>query len=181
LLAAKGDVGPAGPQLTQTAYSMKVNNTAVTAVPVVTNYRAAGIQTLVDDPIFSDGQEPSGTVNKFYDWQQMGNLVTVTIWVEYATWEVDTGEWIRFNLPSDMPNCAVPTGFTGSNRVIYTGIATSSLTDTSIAQNTNIQTLSLMRTNGSLEAPGFHFLIPYDISVIKGFKVFRMTLQYFTA
>ena len=181
LLAQKGDTGPEGPQLPQTAYSMKVNNTAVTAVPVVTNYRAPGIQTLVDDPTFSDDQEPTGTVNKFYDWQRMGNLVTVTIWVEYATWEVSTGTWIRFNLPSDMPDCAVPTGFTGSNRVIYTGVATASTTDSSITQTTGAQTLSLMRRNGSSEVDGFHFLIPYTIDALNPFKVFRMTLQYFTA
>jgi hypothetical protein len=181
LLAEKGDIGPEGPQLPQVAYSMKVNNTAVTAVPVVTNYRAAGIQTLVDDPIFSDDQTPTGTVNKFYDWQRMGNLVTVTIWVEYATWEVETGEWIRFNLPSDMPACAVPTGFTGSSRVIYTGVANASTTDSSITQTTGAQTLSLMRRNGSSEPDGFHFLIPYTIDALNPFKVFRMTLQYFTA
>jgi hypothetical protein len=181
LLAQKGDIGPEGPQLPQVAYSMKVNNTGATAIPVTTNYRAPGIQTLIDDPIFSDDQTPTGAVNKFYDWQRMGNLVTVTIWVEYATWLVETGEWIRFNLPSDMPDCAVPTGFTASSRVIYTGVANASTTDSSITQTTGAQTLSLMRANGSSESAGFHFLIPYTIDALNPFKVFRMTLQYFTA
>jgi hypothetical protein len=181
LLAAKGDTGPEGPQLPQVAYSVKVNNTASTAVPIETSYRSPGVQTLADDPIFSDSQTPTGTVNKFYDWQRMGNLVTVTIWVEYATWLVETGEWIRFNLPSDMPTPMAPTGFTGSNRVIYTGVGSAYTTDTSIEQTAGAQTMSLMRANGSLEPVGFHFLIPYTIDEANPFKVFRMTLQYFTA
>lgn len=181
LLAAKGDVGPAGPQLTQTAYSVKVNNTAVTAVPVVTNYRAAGLQTLVDDPTFSDSQEPTGTVNKSYNWHQIGSLVTVNISVEYATWLVETGEWIRFNLPSDMPSPVIPTGFTGTNRVIYTGVGSAYETDSTITQTVDAQTMSLMRANGVSEPAGYHFLIPYTIDALSPFKVFRMTLQYFTA
>jgi hypothetical protein len=178
LLAEKGDEGP---QLPQTAYSIKANNTAVTAVPVVTTYRSPGLEELIEDPIFSDNQTPSGTVNKSYNWQQMGRLVTVTISVEYATWLVETGEWIRFNLPSDMPEPVVPTGFGGSGRVLYTGVGSAYETDSSITQTTGAQTMSLMRANGSSESLGFHFLIPYTIDALNPFKVFRMTLQYFTS
>jgi hypothetical protein len=177
LLAEKGDEGP---QLPQSAFTVKVNNTNATAVPLETTYTSFGLQTLIDDPSFSDNQTPTGTVNKSYNWHQIGNLVTVNISVEYATWLVETGEWIRFNLPSDMPDPVVPTGFGSSNRVLYTGVGSAYETDISITQTTGAQTMSLMRANGTLEPLGFHFLIPYTIDALNPFKVFRMTLQYFT-
>lgn len=165
----------------QSAYTVKVNNTNATAVPVEITYRSSGLQILADDPIFSDSQTPTGTVNKSYNWHQIGSLVTVNISVEYATWLVQTGEWVRFNLPSDMPAPTVPTGLGGSNRVIYTGVGSAYETDISITQTAGAQTMSLMRANGSSEPVGFHFLIPYTIDALNPFKVFRMTLQYFTA
>lgn len=175
-----GPTGPAGPQLPQSAFTVKVNNTDVAAVPLETTYRSPGLQALVEDPIFSDSQTPTGTVNKSYNWHQIGSLVTVNISVEYATWLVETGEWIRFNLPSDMPDPVIPTGFIGSNRVLYTGVGSAYQTDSSITQTAGAQTMSLMRRNGSSEPDGYHFLIPYTIDALSPFKVFRMTLQYFT-
>ena len=181
LLAEKGDTGPEGPQQPQVAYSVKVNNTGSTAVPVTTNYRAPGLQVFPTDPIFSDSQTPTGTVNKSYNWERIGNLVTVNISVEYASYTVATGVWIRFNMPTDLPTPVIPTGFTGSDRVIYTGVGSSYTTDSSITQTAGTQTVSLMRANSSSEPAGYHFIIPYTIEAGSPFKVFRMTLQYFTA
>jgi hypothetical protein len=79
-----------------------------------------------------------------------------------------------------MPDPVIPTGFGGPDRVLYTGVGSAYQTDISITQTVGAQTMSLMRRNNSSEADGFHFLIPYTIDALSPFKVFRMTLQYFT-
>lgn len=181
LLAEKGDTGPGGPQLEQIPFSVKVNNTGTTATPTAVPFRSFYLAPYTGAITFSDGQTPTGTINASYNWQVVGTLITINISVEFVSYTVTTGESVRFELLGGIPTPVVPTGFSGSNRVLYVGVGGAYQTETSILVDNDDFNISLLRANGSSEPVGYHFLIPYNISGGKAFKVFRMTLQYFTA
>ncbi len=172
--------GEQGPQLPQSAYTVKVNNTNATAVPVETNYRSSGQQPLTETITFSDSQNPTGTVNASYNWHRIGNLVTMTATIEYLTYNVTTGDYLLFAKPSDMPDPVIPTGITGSSRTLYTGIGSARSSDVAINQDADAYNISYLRAQSG-QGIGFDFMIPYTVPVTGDLSVFRMTLQYFTA
>lgn len=83
--------------------------------------RRQTITTLPDTVRFvTTGSPPSGTVEKYYRWSQLGSTVNLQIWVYYPTNGTSvTSFWV--DLPSDCPAPAIPTGWTSATTVLYEG------------------------------------------------------------
>ena len=154
------------------AYSFRVNNTNTTANSTETTYKSIAKQTYTGTITWTGTTAPSGTTSHSYSWQQVGNLVTVSLTLFYGT-AGSALTSVSLTLPSDMPNPVKPDGLTSNSDFLYIGnakIRTSS-------QNINTNGIEcLIRTNSGGTG--------YDLFVQAGSlnaKVVQITLQYFTA
>jgi hypothetical protein len=97
-------------------YSFMANGTSVAANGNTTAFRdTAGTYT---GNIFWTGTQPSGTTNHSFRIVQVGRMVTVTIFLVYATNGAGVGQ-VTLDLPSGAPAVSEPAGLTGANQNMY--------------------------------------------------------------
>lgn len=101
------------------AYKFIANNTGSTATPTEITFRDNGTQTYAGTLAWS-GTPPSGTLNQTYHWVQIGNMVTLTITLNYTV-AGTTNTTVTMTLPSDCPSPANPTGTGAANTKVYNG------------------------------------------------------------
>ena len=155
----------------QSAYTVRVNNTNATANTTEITFRQSGQLAYTDTPTFVAGTAPSGTPNLTYNWQRLGNMVTAIFTFDYSV-SGATVTQIIFPIPSDMPAPVVPTGFTGANVILYTGDALLTNTLTNSTASVSDQFSALRRNAGDT---AFEFIMS---GASASYRSFRATIVY---
>jgi hypothetical protein len=105
--------------LSQAAYSMLANNTSGTANMAATTFKAIAKQTYSPavNPSWTGTTPPSGATQHSYSWQQVGNVVTFSLTLFYATAGSALTQ-VVCQLPSDMPVPVKPDGISATSDII---------------------------------------------------------------
>jgi len=115
---------------------------------------------------------PSGTTSHSYNWQKVGNLVTLNVTLFYQ----NTGTALTsvvMDFMNNFPTPIKPDGLTNASEVLYNGSGDLRQTATS---SVNLLASCLLRSNSSNN--GFQLIITQaSISA----KIAKITIQYFTA
>lgn len=115
---------------------------------------------------------PSGTTSHSYNWQKVGNLVTLNVTLFYQ----NTGTALTsvvMDFMNNFPTPVKPDGLTNASEVLYNGSGDLRQTATS---SVNLLASCLLRSNSSNN--GFQLIITQaSISA----KIAKITIQYFTA
>jgi hypothetical protein len=99
------------------AYSFWANNTNATANATANTFKAIAKQTYSGTITWTGTTAPSGATQHSYSWQQVGNVVTFTLCLIYAT-QGGALTQVLMTLPSDMPSPVKPDGISATNDVI---------------------------------------------------------------
>jgi hypothetical protein len=99
------------------AYSFWANNTNATANATANTFKAIAKQTYSGTITWTGTTAPSGATQHSYSWQQVGNVVTFTLCLLYAT-QGGALTQVLMTLPSDMPSPVKPDGISATNDVI---------------------------------------------------------------
>lgn len=115
---------------------------------------------------------PSGTTSHSYNWQKVGNLVTLNVTLFYQ----NTGTALTsvvMDFMNNFPTPVKPDGLTNASEVLYNGSGDLRQTATS---SVNLLASCLLRSNSANN--GFQLIITQaSISA----KIAKITIQYFTA
>jgi hypothetical protein len=153
------------------AYSIKANNTASTANETEFTFRQSGQLAYTDTPTFTATTAPSGTENKTYNWQQIGNFVRVTFTIDYSLAGAAVTQ-INIPMPSDLPDPITPTGFTGASTILYVGSGTMAIGLTQSGASASDMFSGMRRNSGNTD---WEFFIS---GASAGYRTFRMTIDY---
>jgi hypothetical protein len=99
------------------AYSFWANNTNATANATANTFKAIAKQTYSGSITWTGTTQPTGATQHSYSWQQVGNVVTFSLCLIYAT-QGGALTQVLMTLPSDMPSPVKPDGITATNDVI---------------------------------------------------------------
>ena len=158
------------------SYTMKANNTGVSAVPTDEVFRYPGWQTYntTANPILygNPPTTPFGPGTYLYNWTRIGNTVQFTFYFALTTGiNLTTGTTqLTWTPPSDMPAVFVPSGITGTSyiqRIFMT--AGNSLGATGIQAT----------MAGGINAAGAFYFTAH--TTITGIRLFSITSTYFTS
>lgn len=105
------------------AYTFHANNTNATANSTDQVFKSIAQQTYTGSITWTGTTAPSGTTNHSYIWQQVGNIVTLFIRLDYANASSATTS-VLFDLPTDCPAPLQVTGVSGANNIHYRGNGT---------------------------------------------------------
>ena len=154
------------------AYSIRVNNTAVTANAQEVIYKSFGQQVYNGTITWTGTTAPSGTTNFSYNWNQINNLVTLKVTLNYATVGSALTS-VLMSLPSDCPNPLKPLGYTAANNNLYTGTGIISVSVSAIPATAARVVLKSNAANNGFEISANATSAGYSNSDI--------TIQYFTS
>jgi hypothetical protein len=171
-LLGSGDLIIASSTPTQSAYSILANNTALSAVPTeqvfenITNATYDGAT-----PTWTGTTAPSGATQHTYSLSQVGNMVTLTINLSYATAGSNlTG--VTFELPSTAPTPALPTSVSVAGEVVSYASGAITTSKASVVSNISFCSLRLKSTSPNV----------CEVSVTRTVANYRhayATIQYF--
>lgn len=154
------------------AYSMRVNNTNATANATEITFQQTNKGVYTGGITWTGITAPSGTTSHSYNWQRVGNLVTLNVTLFYQ----NTGTALTsvvMDFMNDFPTPVKPDGLTGASEVLYNGSGDIRQTATSSGL---LPASSLLRSNASNN--GFQLVVTQgSISA----KIVKITIQYFTA
>ncbi len=156
------------------AYSFRVNNTNATANATETTYRANGQQTYTGTITWTGTTAPSGATNHSYNWVQVGNLVTLTITLLYAS-AGSALNAVNMTLPTDCPNPIKPTGLSGASDILYRG--SGKITTSTTATTTQSPVEALLRSNSANN--GFELYLQNSAS--STMRMAQITITYYTS
>jgi hypothetical protein len=97
------------------SYTVKANNTGVTATATDHTFRYPGNQTFTGTITYNQGggNLTLGAGTYYYNWTRVGNMVNYMFYFYTSatpiTWVANSG-FITWDLPADMPNPVVPSG-----------------------------------------------------------------------
>jgi len=115
---------------------------------------------------------PSGTTSHSYNWQRVGNLVTLNVTLFYQNAGTALTS-VVMDFMNDFPTPIKPDGLTNASEVLYNGSGDLRQTATSSGL---LQASALLRSNASNN--GFQLVVTQgSISA----KIVKITIQYFTA
>jgi len=162
-LLGSGDLvisgGGASPQ---SQYTVLANNTASSAVPTEQGFRNEITKAYTGAiPTWTGTTAPSGATTHTYRWTRIGNQVSITISLVFAT----SGSGLTgviMTLPSDAPSPLEPTGLTSASNPIY--VSTWGASQTLTSGTLGNAPRSLMRNNSSNN--GFEFVSNFTGSTI---------------
>lgn len=155
------------------AYSIRVNNTAVTANAQEVSYFASGIIPMTETISFTATTAPTSPQIHTYNWQRIGNLVEVAINLNYNL-NANQVSAVIIPFPINLPTPVIPTGYEGALNVIYSGSSRSVATFSSIVASASDQA-SYIRMNAANN--GFEFIIS---SIAISAQKFSLSIKYFT-
>lgn len=154
------------------AYSMRVNNTNATANATEITFQQTSKGAFTGGITWTGIAAPSGTTSHTYNWQRVGNLVTLNVTLFYQ----NTGTALTsvvMDFMNDFPTPVKPDGLTNASEVLYNGSGDLRQTATS---SVNLLASCLLRSNSANN--GFQLIITQaSISA----KIVKITIQYFTA
>lgn len=154
------------------AYTLPANNTSGSADLAETTFRSDGSATYSSTITWTGTTAPSGATTHTYRWTRIGNLVTVTINLSYAT--PGTGNAVvTMDLPSALPAPSAPSGFSGANALLYFGSGNIGIDVIGTGLGTAITTVGYA-ANGSTA------IMQIGRNSISALKVWG-TVQYFTS
>lgn len=163
--------------LSLSAYSLRANNTNVTANAANHTFRDSGLLTYTIGTTgavtWSGTTPPSGTANHSYQWVQVGKMVTLRISLIYGTAGSALTQ-VTIGLPSDCPTPQLPTGVSGASANISFGTGWLLTSNTSLPGTGTFQNVAVLRINAANNG--------YDIITNKGggaYNVVHITLNYF--
>ena len=162
-----------GGSSSQSAYTMLANNTASTAVPTEQVFENLTNQTYSGTIVWTGGTAPSGTTTHTYSLSQIGNLVTLTINLAYATAGAGTLTSVACELPSTAAIPALPSSVSAALDIINYG--TGVITTSKNLPSTNVPFCALRIK--SLGTPNV-----YEIAATRTAAAYRyayITIQYF--
>lgn len=153
-------------------YSMRVNNTGVPAQAESLYFRQNSLAVYTGNVTWVGTTAPSGTTSHSYNWQRVGDLVTLNITLVYQTPGLANTNVIVPLLPS-MPTPVIPDGLGVSLRYIYPAYGKMSLNEASI---TTAVSETAMRINAGFD--GYELVVGQASTSA---KILKITCQYFTA
>jgi hypothetical protein len=103
------------------AFTFKANNTAVTTTAQNLPFKNLTNQTYSGTIVWSGGTAPSGATEHTYSISQIGNLVTLTINLAYATAGGATLTSVACELPSTAPTPSLPISVSAVGEVLNYG------------------------------------------------------------
>ena len=162
-----------GGSSSQSAYTMLANNTASTAVPTERAFENLTNETYSGTIVWAGGAAPSGTTTHTYSLSQIGNLVTLTINLSYATAGAGTLTSVACELPSTATIPALPTSVSAALDIINYGTGV-------ITPNKNLPTTNLPYCALRIKSVGTPNV--YEVVVTRGAAAYRyayITIQYF--
>ena len=113
------------------AYTFVANNTSATASATAQYFKdTSGTYT---GTITWSNSNPSGATNHSYRWTRIGNMVTLTISLVYATVSAVNNGSFTVTLPTDAPTPVKPAGLNSSSAYLYPAIGNAGSTLSSIA------------------------------------------------
>ena len=155
------------------AYSVKVNNTAVAANAQEVIYKSFGQQVYTGTITWTGTTAPSGTTNFSYNWIQIGNQVTLTINLLYSVAGTSLTA-VQMHLPLDCPDPINPTGYgINGNDNIYIGSGILSISVSSLSSATG---RTVMRRNSANTDNVINITMGGG-----GYASALSTIQYFTS
>jgi len=99
------------------AYTFAANNTSATANATAQYFKdTTGTYT---GTITWSNSNPSGATNHSYRWTRIGNMVTLTVSLVYATASAGSNTGIVIPLPGDAPTPAKPAGLNSASSFLY--------------------------------------------------------------
>lgn len=152
------------------AYKMRANNTNATANGTEQVFKSIAQQAYTGSITWTATTAPSGATNHTYSWMQIGNMVTVTISLNYASAGTSCTA-VVFDLPSDCPTPIKVGGRTAASEKQYNAIGWISPSSTT---TTNLSVFSVLRSNAA--NTGFEFMIMQGTN---SSKVADITCTYF--
>lgn len=155
------------------AYSIRVNNTALAANAQEVIYKSFGQQIYTGTIIWTGTTAPSGDTNFSYNWIQIGNQVTLTINLLYSVAGASLTA-VQMPLPLDCPAPINPTGYgINGNDNIYIGSGILNISVSSLASATG---RTVMRRNSANTANVINITMGGG-----GYASALSTIQYFTS
>ena len=154
------------------AYSLMANNTNAAANSTAFTFKAPAQQTYSGTITWTGTSAPSGATNHSYNWVQIGNMVTLTINLVYAT--VGSGlTAVTMSLPTDCPNPVYPTGVTGALANLYIASGKLSISTTNAINSVTYSSLRRNTADTVFEL--------YILQGAGGHRVAQVTVQYYTS
>lgn len=152
------------------AYSFRANNTNAAANATDQVFRDPGVQTYTGTITWTGTTAPSGTTNHSYNWQRIGNMVTLNITLNYGT-AGSALTAVAMALPADCPAPKEQSGLGAANEILYFGYG--QVTTASTATNSNL-VRAFLRVNAA--DTGYEL----GMSTSSGaYKNGNITIQYF--
>ena len=157
----------------QAAYTILANNTALSAVPTEQTFENLTNQTYSGTIVWTGGTAPSGTTTHTYSLSQIGNLVTLTINLAYATAGASTLTSVTCELPSTAPTPALPSSASVVGDILNYGNGIITVAKTIPTTNAPFCALRIK----SLGTPNV-----YEVVIARAAAAYRyayITIQYF--
>lgn len=158
------------------SYTMKGNNTGVSAAPADHTFRYPGIQSYTGT-ISAGALGNFGAGSYYYNWNRVGNMVHYTFQFYPNTgFNYVSGNFVTWDMPADMPNPIIPSGFSGNSQWLIRNFLTACATLTSTTQVTFHGGLRIKVA----ATPTFEFLFT-STGTLTGGRVFEYSGTYFTS
>lgn len=158
------------------SYTMKANNTGVSAVAADQSFRYPGIQAFTGT-ISAGALGNFGAGSYYYNWMRVGNMVHYTFQLYPNTgFNYVSGNFVTWDLPADMPDPIIPSGFSGNQQWLIRNFLTACATLTSTTQITFHGGLRIKIAS----TPTFEFLFT-STGTLTGGRVFEYSGTYFTS
>jgi hypothetical protein len=152
------------------AYSFRANNTNAAANATDQVFRDPGVQTYTGTITWTGTTAPSGTTNHSYNWQRIGNMVTLNITLNYGT-AGSALTSVAMALPADCPAPKEQSGLGAANEILYFGYG--QVTTASTATNSNL-VRAFLRVNAA--DTGYELGMSTSSAAYKNGNI---TIQYF--
>ena len=156
----------------QSAYTFWANNTNATANATAITLKAISKQTYSGTLSWTATAAPSGATQHSYSWQQVGNVVTFSLTLFYAS-AGNAVSQVVLSLPSDMPTPVKPDGIANTSDIITMLVGQMS---TSSALST-LQARAALRIDSS-STSAFQLILAQSSAA---YKVFWISGSYLTA
>lgn len=155
----------------QSAYTILANNTNATAAPTEQPFENLTNQTYSGTIVWTGTTAPSSTTQHTYSLSQIGNLVTLTINLAYAT-AGNAITAVAVELPSTAPTPTLPASVSVAGEVLNYGNGMLAVAETIPTTNAAFCALRIKSTSPNV----------YEIAVNRASAAYRyayITIQYF--
>ena len=157
------------------SYSIRVNNTAVSANAQEIIYKSSGMIVMNETITFTAGTAPTSPQTHTYNWTQVGNMVDVVVNLNFNTAGA-TVTALTFPFPATMPSPVIPTGYDGALNVMYVGCSRAVITNFQQIVVSASDQPSYIRKNATND--GFEFVIA---TASASHQKFNLSIKYYTA